>query len=255
MIGNLRRGSLQLLSLLCAACSRGPLPNVVLVTFDTTRYDRFGCTGDPEARTPGVDALAEGGLIFERAYASVPLTLPSHTTMMTGLEPPAHGVHNNGKFRVPEELDTLAEILKRSGYATAAFVSAFVLDPRFRLDQGFDVYSGEVERNRDPLSMMVAQRPGADVTDEALDWLDEQTGDAPYFLWAHYYDPHLPRRPQRGHSRPRRLRLHPSCAVDPVGTGSAHGRAIRSPGAARGPGADDSPPFLFIGRTPTARVR
>jgi arylsulfatase A-like enzyme/thioredoxin-like negative regulator of GroEL len=182
-----------LAALLLAACS-GPPANVLIVTFDTTRYDRFGCTGDPEARTPVVDALAERGLLFDHSYASVPLTLPAHTSIMTGLEPLAHGVHNNGKFRVPGELNTLAEILGDAGYQTAAFVSAFVLDRRYNLAQGFEVYGAEVPRSSDVLDMTVAQRPGAQVTDEALGWLKQRRRDAPFFLWAHYYDPHLPRR-------------------------------------------------------------
>jgi len=178
--------------LLCA-CSREPAPNLLLVTFDTTRYDRLGCNGDPEARTPVVDALAERGLLFDRAFASVPLTLPSHTTMLTGLEPLTHGVHHNGRFRASDELETLAEILEDHGYATAAFVSAFVLDPRYNLSQGFGVYSAETRRNSDPLDLTVPQRPGAEVTDEALRWLDERSGDSPFFVWTHYYDPHHPR--------------------------------------------------------------
>jgi len=119
---------------------------VVLVTFDTTRYDHFGCTGDPEAHTPTVDGLAGHGTLFEHAYASVPLTLPSHTTIMTGLEPVARGVHENGRFRVPDALETLAERLRAAGWQTGAFVSAFVLDRRFGLDRGFDTYSDETHR-------------------------------------------------------------------------------------------------------------
>jgi len=176
---------------LLASCS--PRPNVVLVTFDTTRYDRFGCTGDAEARTPVVDALAERGLLFDRAYASVPLTLPAHTTILTGLDALGHGVHQNGRFRVSDALDTLAEILRGHGYATAAFVSAFVLDPRYNLDQGFEVYGAESRRNSDPLDSTVPQRPGAEVTEDALAWLEARSDDTPFFLWAHYYDPHAPR--------------------------------------------------------------
>ena len=182
---------MALVAILVVGC--GPShPNVLLVTFDTTRYDRLGCTGDPEARTPVVDALAERGLLFESAYSSVSLTLPAHTTMLTGLEPPVHGVLSNGKFRVPDELDTLAEILGANGYSTAAFVSAFVLDARYNLSQGFDVYWSQAQRESDPLNMTVPQRTGAEVTDEALRWL-ESVAESPFFLWVHYYDPHLPR--------------------------------------------------------------
>ncbi len=180
---------------LCAALVLGcadSRSNVMLVTFDTTRYDHLGCTGDPEARTPTIDSLADRGTLFENAFSSVALTLPAHTTILTGIEPPAHGVLSNGKFRVPERLDTLAEILKANGYATAAFVSAFVLDARFNLSQGFDVYGSQSRRRSDPLDAIVPQRSGAEVTDEALRWL--QSAKTPFFLWVHYYDPHLPRK-------------------------------------------------------------
>lgn len=174
-------------------CSTPAPPNVVLVTFDTTRADRFGCTGDPEARTPTVDALAARGLVFSRAYASVALTLPSHTTIMTGLEPSAHGVHDNGRFRVPEGLDTLAERLHAAGFDTAAFVSAFVLEARYRLGQGFDVYDDRTRPSSSPLDFAVPMRPGAETTDAALAWLRTRSPEMPFFLWVHYYDSHLPR--------------------------------------------------------------
>jgi arylsulfatase A-like enzyme len=180
-------------ALIAAGCGQQPLPNVLVVTFDTTRYDHLGATGDPEARTPVVDALAARGILFERAYANVPITLPSHTTIFTGLEPREHGVHNNGRFRVPEEVETLAEMLKRSGYDTAAMVSAFVLDGRYNLDQGFDIYSDEVDPKSDPFSMLVPQRAGRATTDASLEWLESRSGEAPYLLWTHYYDPHHPR--------------------------------------------------------------
>jgi len=175
------------------SCGGEPQPNVLVVTFDTARYDRFGVTGDPEARTPIVDALAAGGVLFERAYSSVPITLPAHTTILSGLEPREHGVHNNGRFRVPDKVETFAEILKRSSYETAAMVSAFVLDGRFNLGQGFDVYGDDVDKKSDPFSTMVPQREAAATTDEALAWIAERSGAAPFFLWVHYYDPHQPR--------------------------------------------------------------
>jgi arylsulfatase A-like enzyme/Flp pilus assembly protein TadD len=173
-------------------CGRQERPDVVIITFDTTRYDRFGCTGDPTARTPVVDGLAAAGTLFEHAYASVPLTLPSHTTIMTGLEPAVHGVHDNGHFRVPDAVDTLAERLGRTGYDTAAFVSAFVLDARFNLGQGFAVYRDGTHPETGPLNFSVPRRPGEEVTNEALDWLAGRHADRPFFLWAHYYDPHQP---------------------------------------------------------------
>jgi arylsulfatase A-like enzyme/Tfp pilus assembly protein PilF len=179
--------------LLALACSRPAVPNVLLVTFDTTRADHFGCTGDPEARTPTVDALAARGLLFRQAFASAALTLPSHTTIMTGLEPIVHGVHDNGRFRVPDDLETLAERLHAAGFDTAAFVSAFVLDARFRLNQGFDVYDDRTRPSSSPLDFTVPRRSGAEVTDAALAWLRQRSPERPFFLWAHFYDPHLPR--------------------------------------------------------------
>ncbi len=176
------------------ACADDERPNLVLVTLDTTRADRIGPMGDAEARTPVLDALAARGVVFERAYASVALTLPSHTSMLTGLGPNRHGVHDNGHFVVPAALETAAERLAASGYTTAAFVAAFVLDSQFGLDQGFALYDDEIETARDPLSFRVPSRKAEQVTDRAIAWLSEQD-DAPFLLWVHYYDVHLPRRP------------------------------------------------------------
>ena len=185
-------GSLGVLALLLGACGAAPPPHVVIVTFDTTRYDRLGFTGDSSARTPTVDGLAARGLAFDHAYAAVALTLPSHTTIMSGVPPLSHGVHNNGRFQVPESLETLAERLAAAGFETAAFVSAFVLDSRFRLEQGFDVYGDDTLATGDLLDFSVPSRPGEEVTDEALAWLEKRDFARPFLLWAHYYDPHLP---------------------------------------------------------------
>lgn len=176
-----------------AGCSRPTPPPLLLVTLDTARYDRFGFSGDPEARTPVIDALAARGTVFRRAYAGTPLTLPSHTTILTGVDPRVHGVHDNGRYRVPDELQTLAERLSAAGYEAAAFVGAFVLDPRFNLDQGFATYHAQTHADDNPLSFRVPERPAAEVTDDALAWLEaREPGDAPFFLWVHYYDPHQP---------------------------------------------------------------
>ncbi len=189
-----RRPLTLLLLLLFAACQRVEGPNVVLITLDTTRADRLGVMGDPEAQTPVLDALAARGALFERAYASVPLTLPSHTTIFTGLEPTQHGVHDNGRFTVPSSLETIAERLGARGYATGAFVSAFVLDSIFGLDQGFAIYDDDTDPVEDPLRFAVPTRRGQEITDRALAWLAKERR-RPFFLWAHYYDVHNPRRP------------------------------------------------------------
>jgi len=137
--------------------------NVLLVSLDTVRQDRLGCYGYSLAHTPVIDALAARGARFDDAVASTPVTLPSHTTIMTGLYPPHHAVRDNGLYRLAEEHETLAERLKNNGYDTAAFVGCFVLDERFGLDQGFDVTSGEDESTAEYKSVNIvlkAMDPG-----------------------------------------------------------------------------------------------
>lgn len=170
--------------------------NVLLVTIDTARRDRFGCYGDDDARTPCVDGLAADGVRFADAVTSVPLTLPSHTTLMTGFYPPSHHVHDNGVDALGPDPATLAGVLSDHGYATGAFVGAFVLDARFGLDRGFDTYDFAVDQDGYRASMPDFNERAADtVTDAALAWLAAQTStpDAPpFFGWLHYFDPHLP---------------------------------------------------------------
>ena len=117
--------------LLTAGCTRDDRPNLVLITLDTTRADRLGAYGDSEAQTPNLDALAARGALFERAFVSTPVTLPSHTSILTGLGPDRHGVLDNARFVADDSLETVAETLTASGYRSGAFVSAFVLDSAF----------------------------------------------------------------------------------------------------------------------------
>lgn len=172
--------------------------NVLLVTVDTVRADRLGCYGCESAGTPTIDALAERGVLFEDAVTSVPLTLPSHTTILTGLSPLSHGVRENGKYRLSEEHATLATTLGSHGYDTAGFVGCFVLDARFGLDRGFAVYDFEVTEDGDRPSMPdYNERPADAVTDAVVQWLEARAAagaDAPFFAWVHYFDPHLPYR-------------------------------------------------------------
>ncbi|PYR52064.1 MAG: hypothetical protein DMF89_03915, partial [Acidobacteria bacterium] len=114
--------------------------NVLLITIDTLRADHVGAYGNRLGLTPTLDRLASEGLRFERAYAHVPLTLPSHTTIMTGSYPMGNGVRDNGSFRFDGTRPTLADVLKAAGYHTGAFVGAFPVDARFGLNAGFDVY-------------------------------------------------------------------------------------------------------------------
>ena len=179
-----------------AACSRSETPapasasapaerpSILLVTLDTTRADSIG--PDSSVSTPAFNALAARGRRFRQAYAAVPQTLPSHASMMTGLYPAGHGVHENARY-VPPAQPLLAEQLKNAGYRTAAFVSAFALSRRFGLGRGFDVYDEEQREGH-------AERTAAETNERALAWL-QQSPSQPTFLWVHYYDPHYPYTP------------------------------------------------------------
>lgn len=167
--------------------------NVLVVTFDTVRSDAIGCYGDPRARTPRVDALAASGVRFARAIAPAPTTLPSHSTIFTGLDPLTHGVHNNGTFRLGEERTTLAELLGARGYQTAAVIGAFVLEARYGLAQGFASYEDELQNDGAAKGAAhFVERDATTVTDRALSWLGERKGAEPFFLWTHYFDAHMP---------------------------------------------------------------
>src|SRR5262249_9885261 len=114
--------------------------NVLLVTLDTTRADHLGCYGYKNIRTPILDGLAATGVLFENAYTARAPTFPSHPSTLTGPRPPAHGIRNNGSFRLRPSAETLAEVLKAGGYRTGAVIGAFVLASMFGLNQGFESY-------------------------------------------------------------------------------------------------------------------
>ena len=163
----------------------GPRPSILLVTLDTTRADAIG----PDAagvRTASFNAVAARGRRFRRAYATVPETLPSHGSLMTGLYPAGHGIHENAR-RLPEATPVLAEQLKSAGYRTAAVVASFVLAKRFGLARGFDAYDDRMPGGRQ-------DRTATEVTGAALTALDGDAG-APLFMWVHYWDPHHPYTP------------------------------------------------------------
>lgn len=165
----------------------GPPQNIVLITVDTLRADRLD-----EAVAPALAALAARGIRFTAARTAVPLTLPSHATILSGQLPPAHGVRLNGQ-RLGDDVPTLATALGGAGYRTGAFVGAYVLDRRFGLARGFDTYDDAVARDWERADRLEAERPGGAVVDAALAWLDRGTG--PFFLWVHLYDPHAPYAP------------------------------------------------------------
>lgn len=186
--------------ILTAGCNAKRPLNVVVVTFDTTRADHIGCYGNAEASTPNVDALAAAGVRFQNAFAAVPITLPSHTTLMTGLDPLAHGIRDNGLFTVADDVTTLAEILRDHGYRTGAAVGSFPLGSQFRLDQGFEMYDDrfaaqfEDFRGRRVLpktDIFFDERRAQQVNEAAFPWLRENS-DQPFLLWLHYFDPHQP---------------------------------------------------------------
>jgi arylsulfatase A-like enzyme/predicted Zn-dependent protease len=169
--------------------------NVILITVDTLRADHIHCYGFAEIETPFMDLFARRGVKFDKCISQTPLTLPSHTTIMTGTLPLFNGVRDNGGFLVPQELATLAELFKDKGYQTAAFVAAYVVDSKWGLNQGFDYYFDNFDLSRfQRISLGSVQRPADEVLDEALSWLDEKKEER-FFTWIHLYDPHTPYEP------------------------------------------------------------
>jgi choline-sulfatase len=197
----LRRPTARLLSLCLASAAAGcgprrapappPAPNVLLVTIDTLRADRLGCYGRATAETPAIDGLARGGLLFRRAYTPVPLTLPAHATMLTGLEPAAHGLLDNGMVARELGAPTLAERLAAAGYDSAAFVAAHVLNRVFGLDRGFALYDDGPPEADDGEGFFHGVADARGRVDAALEWL-RRPRPGPFFLWVHLYDAHAP---------------------------------------------------------------
>ena len=168
--------------------------NIVLVTVDTLRADHLPAYGYTRIKTPAIDRLAAESILFEDAVSPIPMTLPSHASILTGLLPPSHGVRDNAGFLLDSRIVTLPEILKQQGYKTAAFVSAFVLDSQFKLDQGFDVYSDDFTLAQARVSGTELYRRAEETEREVDAWLNtNSTGK--FFLWVHYYDPHDPYEP------------------------------------------------------------
>lgn len=172
--------------------------NVLIVTLDTTRADRIGAYGHKAAKTPAFDAIAARGVLFEDALAQVPLTLPSHCTVMTGRQPREFGVRVNNQAALGTTHPTLASIFKKNGYKTAAFVAAFVLDSRFGVDRGFDLYDDEMANVSVKTNPLHWERPANVVTDRAVTWL-EANKSGPFFCWVHFFDPHDPYTPPQGY--------------------------------------------------------
>lgn len=202
-------GGLLVAVLVLAACrergpSAGPAPTadggtdgrrppVVLVSIDTLRADRLSAWGYPDGRTPAIDRLAQESLLFESAWSPVPLTLPSHASVLTGVLPDVHGVRSNQGYRLEggKDVPALAEILRAAGWRTGAAVSAFVLRSETGIDRGFEHWDDRmVERTGHGLGGL--QRSGAGSLEAALVWLDSLGADESPFLLLHLYEPHAP---------------------------------------------------------------
>lgn len=167
--------------------------NLLLISIDTLRTDRLSCYNTDRLETPNIDSLAEKGTVFARAFAHASTTLASHTSMLLGTTPLYHGVHDNLNFKVREEHLTLAELLKRHGYATSAFLGAFPLDARFGLSQGFDSYDDGDFWSKSKGDEVSAERRAGVVVDRAMEWLNGRS--TPWFMWVHFFDPHHPYEP------------------------------------------------------------
>src|SRR5947207_8781045 len=168
-------------------------PNVLLVSVDTLRADHLGSYGYGAAQTPALDALARRGLRFAQAATVAPLTLPAHSSLMTGTFPAYHGVRDNGGFYLGDDQVTLAKVLRARGYRTGGFVAAFVLDGRWGIGQGFDRYYDDFDlaKYRLDVGLDAVQRPGSEVVSKAIEWLD-QDSKQPFLAWVHLYEPHAP---------------------------------------------------------------
>jgi arylsulfatase A-like enzyme/Tfp pilus assembly protein PilF len=172
--------------------------NVILITVDTLRADRLGCYGYKPIETPNMDRLAAEGARFTTAVAQVPMTLPSHCTILTGTYPTYHKVRDNVGYKLDDSMVTIAELLKPHGFQTAAFVGSYVLDSQFGLNQGFDFYYDKFNPGKNPdgfLKLDQLERRGEEVMRHTLQWMETAAPRGNFFAWIHLYDPHDPYEP------------------------------------------------------------
>jgi len=163
------------------------LRHIILISIDTCRVDFLSCYGYQQKTTPNIDKLARQSVLFENVISASPLTLPSHSTMLTGTIPPYHGVHSNTNYRLGKFNVTLAEMLQKKGYKTAAVIGEFVLDAQFGLSQGFDSYNDRFGEKRQ--AGFERERRAAEVSELGINWLAEHANED-FFLFLHYFDPH-----------------------------------------------------------------
>lgn len=178
--------------------------SLVVVTLDTTRADYLEPYGS-DVSTPHLQDIAQQGVVFERAWATAPVTLPTHVSLFSGLDPPSHGVRNNGIHYVSEQTPLLAELLQNRGFRTAAFVSAAVLERRYGLGRGFEHYDDDLTGGPKQLRLN-AERPAAATVTAAQGWLDTVEDGERFFLWVHLFDPHAPYTPPSPWAKPFRER-------------------------------------------------
>ncbi|HUR83095.1 MAG TPA: sulfatase-like hydrolase/transferase [Thermoanaerobaculia bacterium] len=177
----------------CARFTGSPSKDtpVILISIDTLRSDHLPAYGYDRVSTPHIDEFRKDAILYERAYSHCPLTLPSHATILTGQLPSANGIRDNVGYRLEARVPTLAELLKKNGYATGAAVSAFVLRRESGLGRGFDFYDDDVEALGKGEVMGHVQREGSKTIATAEQWLDKN-GKNPFFLFVHLYEPHTP---------------------------------------------------------------
>ncbi|MGA8299975.1 MAG: sulfatase-like hydrolase/transferase [Terriglobales bacterium] len=168
-------------------------PNIILITLDTTRADRMGFLGSNRGLTPNLDALARHSVVFTRAYAQVPLTTPSHATLLTGTYPQFNHVEDLGT-PLAKDIPYLPDLLRQHGYHTAAFIGAEILSLQLApgFDRGFDLYDGHFsQRGPGQDRYKTIERRAEDVANRAMGWLSHNQ-QGPFFMWLHFYDPHDP---------------------------------------------------------------
>lgn len=193
--GTLALGAASLLGCCGHSRYRGPVRHVVLITLDTTRRDHVGFHGNPWIRTPFLDSFARESIVFEDHRTPVTTTLASHTSIFTGLYPHAHGIPRNG-FVLSKANVTLTKVLKNAGFRTAAFIGSFVLDERFGLGRDFDVYDQDFRAFAGSSGYRPNERRGRAVTRSVAAFLKDKAVPPHLFLFAHYFDPHMPYNPQ-----------------------------------------------------------
>jgi arylsulfatase A-like enzyme len=176
----------------CGGPTAETLPRIVLlVTVDTLPADQVGCYGAPGVRTPEIDRLARQGVQVPDAVSPVPLTLPTHSTLLTGLSPTRHGVRENGMFVLGEALDTVPELLPAE-VRKAAFVGAYPVAAQFGLAQGFGTYDDEFPPRAGARVRHQPMRRADEVFGPAAAWLESGPAGGRPFVWTHVFDPHYP---------------------------------------------------------------